>query len=164
MKIPDKLNLPEFPFPTGHGLANEVLRLASAATSPGREQSEATNDMIETLSRALLVLANQSWRITTAAQNPETKESKPELSPQDVKKISNALEAINETLENIGIKVLDRINQPFDPGFPDQVITEEPREGITKEQIIRTIRPTIIWNQTIVQRGEIDIAVPASKK
>ena len=45
--------------------------------------------------------------------------------------------------------------------LPTQIHTT--MEGITKEQVIRTIRPTIMWNQTMMQRGQIDIAVPASK-
>jgi hypothetical protein len=68
------------------------------------------------------------------------------------------------TFDSLGIRIIDRIGESFDAGLPDQVVTEEPREGLTREQIIRTIRPTIMWNQTMVQRGEIDIAVPSIKE
>jgi hypothetical protein len=115
------------------------------------------------LSKALIAIAGQSWRLSTAVNDPETGDTKTELSPQEMRKLANALEAIQQSIQELGIRVIDRCNEDFHPGLPDQVVTEEPREGISKERIIRTIRPTIIWNQTMVQRGEIDIAVPVKK-
>jgi molecular chaperone GrpE (heat shock protein) len=116
------------------------------------------------LSKALIAVANQLWRITGAIIDPDSKEPKSELSAQELKKVGNALESIKETLGGLGLKIIDRLGNPFDAGFPETVVTEESQEGISKEQIIRTIRPTLMWHQTMVQRGEIDIAVPAVKK
>ncbi len=113
--------------------------------------------------KALIEVANQSWRIDAALTDGDTKEPKAALSTQDIKKLSKALETICECTQGLGIRVIDRCNEDFHPGLPDQVVTEEPREAISKERIIRTIRPTIMWHQTMVQRGEIDIAVPVKK-
>ncbi|WP_395745398.1 hypothetical protein [Prosthecobacter sp.] len=113
--------------------------------------------------KALIAIANQSWRIGGALIEVETNEPKSVLSPQEIKKLSKALETICEATQALGIRVIDRCNEDFHPGLPDQVVTEEPREGISKERVIRTIRPTIMWHQTLVQRGEIDIAVPTKK-
>jgi len=163
-KLPNKLHLPRPSYPLGKELLVEVVQLV--ASSPAQNLSDATPERmaLDGLSKALIVIANQSWRMTTAIHDPDSKEPKSELSPQDIKKISNSLDAMRETIETLGIKVYDRLNEPFNPGLPDHVVTEEPREGISQELISRTIRPTIMWNQTMVQRGEIDIAVPQVKK
>jgi hypothetical protein len=114
--------------------------------------------------KAFIQITGQMWRLGSLLFDPDTSDLKSELSLQDIKKMGHAVETMREVIELIGIRVIDRCNEDFHPGLPDTVVTEEPQEGISKERIIRTIRPTIMWGQTMVQRGEIDIAVPTSKK
>jgi phosphotransacetylase len=116
------------------------------------------------LQKALIANANQIWRISSAVIDPETKEAREELRPQEIRKVAKAVESLMETFNGLGIRIIDRLGEPFDAGLPDQVVTEEPREGLTREQIVRTIRPTIVWNATMIQRGEVDIAVPITKQ
>jgi hypothetical protein len=161
MNIPSILEIKVTSFPSAESLAGCIVGTASPAVPP--ETSALNSDTKLELSKALIAIAGQSWRLKTAITDPETGDTKNELSSQELRKVANALEAISQTLQELGIRVIDRCNEDFHPGLPDQVITEEPREGISKERIIRTIRPTIIWHQMMVQRGEIDIAVPAPK-
>ncbi len=163
MKTPDQLSLPQAPMPDPRQFANDLIEAVVAHANPNRKDPN-SNLNEQGFMKALIVIANQSWRMGSALIDVETKEPKENLAPQEIRKISNALDAIRECIQELGIKVIDRIGESFDPGLPDQVVTEEPQEGISKERIIRTFRPTIMWNQTMVQRGEIDIAVPASKK
>jgi hypothetical protein len=158
MNIPSILKIKATSFPGAESLVRTI-----AGTVPPAVPIE-TSALNSEMSKALIAIAGQSWRLKTATTDPETGDTKNELSSQELRKVSNALEAIGQTLQELGFRVIDRCNEDFHPGIPDQVVTEEPREGISKERIIRTIRPTIIWHQTMVQRGEIDIAVPASKK
>lgn len=171
MKIPRQLRVPPADFPSVPDLVTEVVKTVESAglgggpegsLAPSPASSRAEEKELKLLSRAMIAIANQSWRMASAITDPETRDTKATLSPQELRKVSNALEAIQEAIDGLGIKIIDRVNETFDAGLPDQVITEEAREGLTREQIIRTIRPTIIWHQTMVQRGEIDIAVPAS--
>lgn len=115
-------------------------------------------------SKVLLQLTGQTWRLRTILIDSDSGEGKAELSPQDIRKLCHAVESLQVAIESLGIRVIDRCNEDFHPGLPDTVVTEEPREGISKERIIRTIRPTIMWGQTMMQRGEIDIAVPTKSK
>jgi|GEM_PF-640072 len=166
MKIPPNLQIgsPEFPD------ANELLNfLISQSTSSDRgDASAARNHQVQmdpdALFQALIAIANQAWRIASTAIQAESKEPQESLTSQEIKKITNSLEKILSTMEDLGLRVIDRVGETFNEGFPDQVVTEEVREGISREQIIRTIRPTIMWQQTMVQRGEIDIAIPANPK
>jgi hypothetical protein len=164
MKIPDKINLFIVPAPSAIELTDDLLKTLDSELIPIQETSGTNSPEVVLLSKALVTVANQAWRIATAITDPETKETKNELSPQEIKKVGNALESMKETMGGLGIKIIDRLGQAFNAGLPEQVVTEETREGISKEQIVRTIRPTIMWHQTMVQRGEIDIAVPATKK
>jgi len=162
MPTPNPLSIPQVPMPDARQFANDLIEAVVAATNSNRK--DPNSDLNEQgFMKALIVIANQSWRMCSALIDVETKEPKENLAPQEIRKISNALDTIRECIHGLGIKVIDRIGESFDPGLPDQVVTEEPQEGISKERIIRTFRPTIMWNQTMVQRGEIDIAVPASK-
>lgn len=161
MKPPSSLEISPVSFPSPERLATAIVGL-TAPVAPV-EAPSSSSDLKAELSKALIAIAGQSWRLRTAVNDPETGETKTELSPQEMRKLANAVEAISQTLQELGIRVIDRCNEDFHPGLPDQVVTEEPCEGISKERIIRTIRPTIIWHQTMVQRGEIDIAVPIAK-
>lgn len=162
MKVPHELSLPQVSMPDPHQLANDLLGVTAVSASTQRKDQGDVPD-VQACMKALIEVANQSWRIDAALIDADTGEPKAALSPQDIKKLSKALETICDCTRDLGIRVVDRCNEDFHPGLPDEVVTEEPREGISKERIIRTIRPTIMWNQTMVQRGEIDIAVPINK-
>jgi hypothetical protein len=164
MKIPDSIDLSLVQPPSTIQLANDIVKNLSLDLNAGAEASGSQSAEVATLSKALIVVANQLWRITGAIIDPDLKEPKSELSPQELKKVGNSLESIKETLGTLGLKIIDRVGEPFNTGLPEQVVTEEPRDSISSDRIIRTIRPTLMWHQTMVQRGEIDIAVPAVKK
>jgi hypothetical protein len=163
MKLPEKLDISIIPLPSAVELAND---LSGVFTSNQRSErtavTAASTEII--LQKSLVENANQVWRISAAIFDPESKEIKELISPHEIKKVANAIDKLIATFDSLGIRIIDRLGESFNAGLPDQVVTEEPREGLTKEQIIRTIRPTIMWNQTMVQRGEIDIAVPIIEK
>jgi hypothetical protein len=159
MKPPKELDLPSVPRPSPAELTSEVSKLLSFDPEPDRS-SEASSTTEAILRKALIANVNQTWRISSAVIDPESKEIRDELKPQEIRKIAKAIESLMEAFDGLGIRLIDRLGEPFNAGLPDQVVTEEPREGLTREQIIRTIRPTIVWNETMVQRGEVDIAVP----
>jgi hypothetical protein len=163
MKPPEKLDLPSITFPSAVELISDASNLLSFDQEYKDGQEAATSaEMI--LQKALIANANQIWRISSAVIDPETKEAREELRPQEIRKVAKAVESLMETFNGLGIRIIDRLGEPFDAGLPDQVVTEEPREGLTREQIVRTIRPTIVWNATMIQRGEVDIAVPITKQ
>jgi hypothetical protein len=161
MQIPKIIDLKGNPYPDTAEIS-DLLKSDQAPTSLPSESSRSA-EMME-FSKALISIANFHWRASVAVLDQESKEPKPELKVLDIKRIGNALEGMRGILAALGIRVIDRLGDPFNAGLPEQVVSEEPQEGISKEQIIRTIRPTIMWQQTMVQRGEIDIAVPAVKK
>lgn len=163
MKIPTEIDLKSIAHPNqtvfdAQNIVNSTTRDQAAAAIPIANDTSLNNI------KAIVQFASQSWRLSGVLMDPETEQPKPELNPQDIRKLSNIAEAMQEIVQSLGVRVIDRCGEDFHPGLPDVVVTEEPREGISKERIIRTIRPTILHGQTMVQRGEIDIAVPMEKK
>ena len=150
--------------PSAIQLASDLLQTFESDSSSRQDAPGVASSEVAVLQNSLIAVTNQVWRIASAIIDPDSKETKNELSAQEIKKVGNSLESIKETLGSLGIKIIDRLGEPFNAGLPDQVVTEEVQEGLSKEQIIRTIRPTIFRHQTLVQRGEIDVAVPAVKK
>ena len=141
------------------------IEKSCASDASGSDAGAGANpDELMALRRALVVVAHQAWRMGCVAIDAETKEPKEALSTLEIKRIASALENLAEILGELEIKTMDRVGEPFNAGLPEQVVTEEPQSGISQERIIRTIRPTILWKQTMVQRGEIDIAVPKAEK
>ena len=163
MLLPKELEIPQIAPPSVTELLTQT-GLESTNPIAATEGNQRLETEIGLMSKAMILITNQLWRLETVVNDPENGEMKTELSSQEMRKIANALDAIKQSIGELGIRIKDRCNEDFHPGLPDQVVTEEPREGISKERIIRTIRPTIFWNQTMVQRGEIDIAVPILKK
>jgi hypothetical protein len=163
MRLPKELQIPQIAPPSVVELLTQTALQSTHPNTPP-EASQRLENEIGLMSKTMILITNQLWRIETVVNDPENGEMKTDLSSQEMRKIANALEAIKQSVGELGIRIKDRCNEDFHPGLPDQVVTEEPREGISKERIIRTIRPTIFWNQTMVQRGEIDIAVPILKK
>jgi hypothetical protein len=163
MQLPKEIDLKIVSFPECKKLdSNETIDHSGRLTNMdgGKLPDASTLNYI----KALTQLSSQSWRLNNLVIDPETDQVRSELSPQDIRKLANIAEAMVEITQSSGFRVIDRCGEDFHPGLPDVVVTEEPREGISKERIIRTIRPTILHGQTMVQRGEIDIAVPTEKK
>lgn len=156
MRTPPKIDRPDVGARAAELLKQQPERDAGAKV----EHASSTQRAMQ---KALISLTTECWRAEGLVMDPETGETKETLTTTELKRLGSALERMKETLSQLGINVIDRTGQAFNPGLPDQVITEEPKVGISTEQITRTIKPTIIWQQTMVQRGEIEIAVPVTK-
>ena len=156
-KLPSYIEIVVHPYPSADELLQQVDPIPTSSSS-----REASLD-ITAIRSQICPFADQLWRLQGVIFEGENREVRDGLNGAEVRKLARSLEAMEAIIESIGIRVIDRCDQDWDAGLPETVITEEPKEGISKERILRTIRPTIMWNQTMVQRGEIDIAVPTAK-
>lgn len=59
-----------------------------------------------------------------------------------------------------GFEVKDRTNEPYDIGLLEKVITYQPVEGLHREIIIETMKPSIYYYGRLVQQGEIIVGIP----
>jgi hypothetical protein len=79
---------------------------------------------------------------------------------EEMKRVYRHVEAALDNLREIGLEVKDHTGDAFDYGQSLKVISTQPTQGITRETVIETIKPTIYWQQQLVQTGEVVIATP----
>jgi len=165
MKIPRTLKIPKLEFPDPMNLANELLKgLPEETKSEGRKPP--AMNVVETLSanyaKETLAIVTNIWRIKSRLTDAHTKEPKEEFTKEDIKKVARYLESIHDSFTQLGIEIIDRTGESFDYGLPEKVVTARPQEGISKELVIETLRPTIKWDNRIYP-GEVEIATPIAK-
>ena len=93
MKPPKELDLPSISRPSPAELTSEVSKLLSFDPEPDRS-SEASSTAEAILRKALIANVNQAWRISSAVIDPESKEIRNELKPQEIRKIAKAIESL----------------------------------------------------------------------
>lgn len=76
------------------------------------------------------------------------------------KRLERNFESILSRLESFGVRVKDHTGETYDYGQALKVVAAQPQEGIKREIVTETIRPTVYWREHIIQRGEVVIATP----
>jgi hypothetical protein len=161
MKIPEELVLPSPDWPDAHELARELAKQLSSHGQTGLGDAKIVVEVISpSLAKPILSLATSAWRLRGKVIDPLSNEINEDISKDDLKKMARYLEAIYAALAEIGIAIKDRRGEAFDYGLPEKVVAAEPQEGLSREQIVETVRPTIYWNEKLVQQGEVIIATP----
>jgi hypothetical protein len=102
-------------------------------------------------------IATQVWKAKGRMMQGTTGEVRDEM-----KRVYRHIESALGSFHEIGLEVKNHTGDPFDYGLPVKVITTQPTPGITRESVLETIKPTVYWQQQIIQMGEVVIATPAS--
>lgn len=79
---------------------------------------------------------------------------------EQTRRISRDLESAWDTLRQGGIEIKDHSGEKYDGGMALHVIAFQPVVGLSREQIIETIKPTIYCNNKIVRMGDVIVGVP----
>jgi hypothetical protein len=71
--------------------------------------------------------------------------------------IRHAIRRITETLEDMGIEVVDFVGRTYDPGMvPEVVEVREDQALLDGDAVIdETVAPTVIWRGQVVSPGQI---------
>lgn len=70
------------------------------------------------------------------------------------------VDALRDALAEIGVFIKDHDGEPYDVGMAVKVIAWEKQSGATREVIVETIKPTIRWNDKLLQWGEVVACAP----
>lgn len=81
-------------------------------------------------------------------------------SQQEHRRLLRNVEAILLSLQEFGIEVKDHTGQSYDYGQAVKVVAAQPTNGIEREVVTETIRPSVFWKSFMIQRGEVVIATP----
>jgi hypothetical protein len=110
----------------------------------------------ENVIKAIAVIATNAWKAKMKMVDSPSGEVR-----DDMKRVYRHIEGIFQAFQDMGLEVKDHTGDPFDYGLPLHVVTTQPTPGLTKERVLETIKPTIYWQNQILQRGEVVIATPA---
>lgn len=100
-------------------------------------------------------LANAAWALQRKSCDPITNERKEEF-----RSIARHIDQLSECLEEVGVKIQNHTNEPFDSGQSLEVIAFQPTAGIRRDVVVETIRPTVYLKGIRIQMGQVVVATP----
>jgi len=115
-------------------------------------------DVPKSVIQALSIIATHAWRAKNKMLHSENGEVRDEM-----KRVYRHVEALFDSLTQIGIEVRDMRGHPYDSGMALKVVSFEPTQGLSTEKVTETIKPTITWRGRLVQMGEIIVGTPPEK-
>ena len=157
MQKPDEFQIPRAEFPDERKIIERLLRVQEAILAENRGGGDSVHYALPpNFLKAMADIATNVWKAKTKMldSSGETRE--------EMKRVYRHVEGVMESFKEIGLEVKDHTGDAFDYGLPLNVVTTQPTQGITKESVIETIKPTVYWQKQILQRGEVVIATPAS--
>jgi len=100
-------------------------------------------------------LGTNLWRLRTNVVQPGTNEPLEEM-----RRAHRHLQAAWEVLTEAGIEVQDHTDMTFSSGMSLKVLAFQPMEGIEKERVVETVKPTIYYKGRSIQIGEVIVGIP----
>jgi hypothetical protein len=156
--VPDELSLPMVVDTTDQNAETAKVKQLNAHSIPLRNAASSPHEM-EVVLKAFATIATNAWRAKTKMVNPDTGEAKEEM-----KRVYRHIEAIFESLNQIGIDTIDPIGRVYDSGMALRVVSFEPTPGLSNEEITETIKPTVAWQGRLIQIGEVIVGTPQTIK
>lgn len=133
-------------------LSKVINTLSVDASIAGIQPSRSAADDEQFISE----LATRLWRLRKCLQQAGSQE------PTDgVERGYRHLERLFTRLEHLGIRVVDRTGEFYDPGMSLKVVSSEPMNGIGREIIKETIAPAIYRGENLIQVPQVVVGVPS---
>lgn len=133
----------------------EALREKAAEPPPAEPAAApAAVDPASPLSGAIASVMTNLWRARLKLVDATTGEPK-----EETRRVHRHIEGALETFQQLGVTISELMNQPYDAGLPVKVLTFQPMPGIERDTIVEVVRPTIIWQDTLLQMGEIVVGI-----
>jgi len=79
---------------------------------------------------------------------------------EEMRRAHRHLQAAWEVLTEAGIEVQDHTDMTFSSGMSLKVLAFQPMEGIEKERVVETVKPTIYYKGRSIQIGEVIVGIP----
>jgi hypothetical protein len=130
------------------------LSAIPSGTAPA-QPAPAGADLPTALTGSIANIVTNLWRAKAKMVDPKTGEPSEEM-----RRIHRHVEGALEAFTALGLRISDMVNQPYDAGLPVKVLTFQPTAGITRYTIVEVVRPTVIWQDTLLQMGEIVVGIP----
>lgn len=158
MKQPDEFRIPAVEFPDESQFIENTLRIQQAMVAESKGGGEVRHPVPENVVKGMADIATHVWKARSRMIDPTSGEVREEM-----KRVHGDIQRIDRCLADLGVVIEDQTAKPFDYGLPWKVVATKPVPGLTKEIVTETLRPTIRWNQTIIQHAEVEIGTAPEK-
>jgi hypothetical protein len=149
------VRFPDLPIDAALAELAELSGMPAAPLAPAAAPAGAEN---ENLPQALSSLATHLWRAKGKLVDPATGEPR-----EESRRVYRHVEAALETFSQLGVTMNDWLNQPYDPGLPVKVLTFQPTPELTRDTVVEATRPTVMWNDRLLQLAEVIVGIPPEK-
>lgn len=117
-----------------------------------------TEEQLNTALKTIAAVATAVWR----AKNKLDAEADAEL-PDELRNVPRHVQSAWDALEAGTVQVDDPTGRRYVPGMAVSTLTIQPLEGITFEVIHETIKPSVYFNDMLIQRADVIIARPTGE-
>jgi len=163
LRYPEPFRISEPPWPDGWEAA---LAEALAAAAPPRP-AESPPALVPVVPEAppapdprwLADLGTGLWRLRQRMVEPGTDRPLDEM-----RRAFRHMESLMDVVRAAGLEVQDLTGAPFHSGMSLQVLAFQPTPGVQREKVAETIKPTIYFNGTMIQMGEVIVATPETPR
>jgi hypothetical protein len=150
------LALPAIKYPSREAFETELAKLRSDLPPPAAAASPDAGFLEDpALPKALANIATNVWKARSRMVDAQGEPR------EETKRIHRHIESILDSLAQLRVEIRDHTGETFNYGLPLTVITTQPTQGINRERVIETIKPTVYWNRQLIQSGEVVVGTPA---
>ncbi|MDR1508151.1 MAG: hypothetical protein LBS53_00760 [Synergistaceae bacterium] len=152
--IPLEFRLPEPEFTAEQlDILEELIQLMSPNFS--RAEETAKDERLE-MARFLIELSTGIWRVRRKIEGLSRM-------PKEIKDALYSLESTWMSMSEGGVEIIDHIGV-MPSKHEAKIIEIRETPGLAREQVIDTIKPTILIRGEVVQQGEVIVGRPASPR
>lgn len=149
-----RIEVPDLPEDTSQPPRN----LAAPVRHPTSENS-AERQKSAGLREAIAQLATAVWRIQRSLKRLQST-----APTDDLRGLERHVNSCFDLFHEYGIEVRDDAGQKFTPGMALDVLAFQPLADISQDTIVETIRPSVLYQDELLQRGEVVVAVPLARE
>lgn len=103
----------------------------------------------------MAALATNIWRAKMRLIDAKTGEPR-----EENRRLYRHIEGAMEAFASLGVRLTDWLDQPYDAGLPLKVISFQPTPEVTCDTVIEAVRPTVFWQDRLLQVGEVIVGIP----
>jgi hypothetical protein len=132
-----------------------ILFVSDTGPAPSPPEAMVEPAIPEEWLRLLADVSTGLWRLRRRLIDSGTGQPREEM-----RRAYRDLQFTWDALLQAGVEILDHTGEPFDAGLSLSVLAYQPTEGIQREQVIETVKPTVYWNKQWIQMGEVIVGMP----
>ena len=110
------------------------------------------------LLRALVDIGTHTWKAKVRLARADA------TAVPDIVRLARHVDGILESLQRLGLEIKDHTGETYDYGQSLKVAASQTKQGIDREYVSETIRPTIYLKTHMLQAGEVVIDIPEKIK